>query len=909
MGKSGRLPGSTNERREGETYQPVVPLRVLHDTQPVSSDPDTWEPPVREHKGSPTQKAAGGGENLRMGGESQGEPLNQQEAKTWEYRRVGRRDVCPPTDQTELREFLQTYENPNTLLDLEKRVRPPRRVDVRRITDVSDLEGRHANRDHPKSCAPVRVYTTYSKLSLFCPIQIGNSTVHALLDTGAGINMANTRYINSLVKGKPAPASPSPDITVTRGNLTVRVADGKMWKLTQKAEINYLVRGKQFRNTFWLSPDLKEDMLMGMPGLRAQNVSINIGRDPQQDSITLRDHGVTVSLVHFPHGISSTKLNLIADEYVKVPAGTGRYVRVVVEDGGVRWPRGSTLTGLVRPPVARHYSALPMESINSIKDDGSTVIFVKNHLGTARVITPSNVLGQFQPAQVQTRCDKGGNAYLYPSANGTLHTRVDYVDLHTQAVISEPAPVAPISAIPVAVRKVTYDEGTVTEHTIKLQGPDQLQYALANNIALADPDKVEEAMDARVSGPDPSVTQGYTWRDVTINPALSPQDTDLVVRLLKKHSEFFQSLQQTYPNPKLPEWTQLHIRLKEGATPWQARSYPLSEYKRLKMREKIRFQLKTGMIRHSSSQYASPAFLVAKSGGDFRLVQDMRLLNANIEKNCWPIPRIDEIVDKMHGSKYYTSIDLADGFHQIGIDEDSRKYTAFITEDGLYESNTLSMGLSVAPNWFQYCMDRILGGMGSPAEAAPPVAEGAPEAERPPNLIGGDCFIYIDDCLVFSRTLKEHLEKLDRVITRLSSFGLRAKATKVSVAMNSLEFLGFTLSEDGRAPSRKKVQAILDIPRPSGRKAKSQIQAIIGMAGYYRKHYQAFEEVIEPLRGLTATSADPDRDWGGAHDEALARFKRLLMTHPVLAYPDFDQPFMVKVDASKTHVAGVLSQM
>ena len=128
------------------------------------------------------------------------------------------------------------------------------------------------------------------------------------------------------------------------------------------------------------------------------------------------------------------------------------------------------------------------------------------------------------------------------------------------------------------------------------------------------------------------------------------------------------------------------------------------------MKEILDGQLRKGMISHSQSPYASPAFLVPKPGGKFRCVVDMRLLNKHVEKSTWPIPRIYEILDKLAGSNYYSSLDLVDGFHQCPLHEDSRKYTAFITQVGTFEYNTTPMGLISSPNHFQFVMQTILAG-------------------------------------------------------------------------------------------------------------------------------------------------------------------------------------------------------
>lgn len=332
------------------------------------------------------------------------------------------------------------------------------------------------------------------------------------------------------------------------------------------------------------------------------------------------------------------------------------------------------------------------------------------------------------------------------------------------------------------------------------------------------------------------------------------------------------------------------------------------------MKEILEGQLKKGMIRHSNSSYASPAFLVTKGGNrGYRLVVDMRVLNQHLEKSSWPIPRMHEIVDKMHGASYFTSLDLSSYFHQLPISEESRKYTAFITDEGLFEDLVVPMGLSTAPNHAQYVI-RVLGGMFSEGEVAKAtgIPQGAVKRTGPrakPSLVGTDCYVYIDDVLIWSRTLEEHVEKLERVIERLMLFDLRAKAPKCHIAVKELLFLGTMLGQKGRWPNPEKTAAIDAIPIPSGRNAKSQILAILGLAGFYRIHIKDFEAIVDPLRNLTKAGVNAGREWSSVHTHCLNKLKSAFKSAPILAHPDFDQPFVVKTDSSKTHVGAILGQI
>ena len=183
-------------------------------------------------------------------------------------------------------------------------------------------------------------------------------------------------------------------------------------------------------------------------------------------------------------------------------------------------------------------------------------------------------------------------------------------------------------------------------------------------------------------------------------------------KFVTKWKHFFNPIGEgeAYPNEKLMPFATQEILLNEGVRPFRMRQYPVSQAKRTILMEIIRKQLEKNMIRVSSSPFASSAFLVPKSNGKSRLVVDFRKLNSSIQHHSWPIPVMSHIIDKLGGNSHFSSMDLVDGFHQCPLAENSKKYTAFITEAGLYEYNVTPMGLKTSPNHFQYMVDSVLSG-------------------------------------------------------------------------------------------------------------------------------------------------------------------------------------------------------
>ena len=263
------------------------------------------------------------------------------------------------------------------------------------------------------------VYTAFSQLALYCPVRIGQVETHALVDCGAGINLANSSYIAKIVSefGKDR-------IKVERGRLVVRVADGKNWVLNRKATIRYEVGGQLFVQDYWLSPDLKEDMLLGMPSLRAQEVSLHIGLKAGTDVLHLRRSGVDVALSHFPYGVQTGDLPLKSVEAVTIPRGRGAWVRVGLDNSrGLLWPRERELTGIVSPTRVQGYGCHAMESVNSIQRS-VTSIFIKNHTDRDNMIHVGEEVARLQPMLFETEKDGQGRDYLYEGARGTLHPKL-----------------------------------------------------------------------------------------------------------------------------------------------------------------------------------------------------------------------------------------------------------------------------------------------------------------------------------------------------------------------------------------------------------------------------------------------------------------------------------------------------
>ena len=316
------------------------------------------------------------------------------------------------------------------------------------------------------------------------------------------------------------------------------------------------------------------------------------------------------------------------------------------------------------------------------------------------------------------------------------------------------------------------------------------------------------------------------------------------------------------------------------ARPIKQPPYRVSQKQKMEIESQIQTMLEQDVIKVSSSPWSSPVVLVKKKDGTTRFCVDYRKLNAVTRKDSYPLPRIDDALDALSGSKYFTTLDLQSGYHQVAMDTDSIEKTAFISHAGLYEYNVMSFGLTNAPPTFQRLMQRVLHG-----------------------LDWKICLVYIDDVIIFSRTFEEHLSRLTAVFDRLREANLKLKPSKCHFANSSVDFLGFVVSSEGILPDPGKLHAVETFPVPSSVK---EVRSFLGLCNYYRRFVKDFAKIASPLNRLTRKSVP--FVWDPCCDAAFQDLKNRLCSPPILAYPDFFQPFHLHTDASKSALGYVLGQ-
>ncbi len=292
--------------------------------------------------------------------------------------------------------------------------------------------------------------------------------------------------------------------------------------------------------------------------------------------------------------------------------------------------------------------------------------------------------------------------------------------------------------------------------------------------------------------------------------------------------------------------------------------------------------LRLGVIEPSRSLWSSPIVMVPKPDGTLRFCNDFRRLNEVSEFDGYSMPRVDELLDRLGGTRYISTLDLTKGYWQVPLTEEAKPKTAFSTPSGHWQYRVLPFGLHGAPATFQRMMDILLRPHQSYAAA------------------------YLDDVVVHSESWEEHLAQLRRVLLELRRAGLTANPRKCHLALFEARYLGFQVGRGLIRPQEKKVTAILSAPQPT---TKTQVRAFLGLAGYYRCFIPNFSSLASPLTDLTRKGQPEKVPWGPEEEEAFQRVKTALTSEPILRAPDFSCPFLVQTDASDTGLGAVLSQV
>jgi hypothetical protein len=323
-----------------------------------------------------------------------------------------------------------------------------------------------------------------------------------------------------------------------------------------------------------------------------------------------------------------------------------------------------------------------------------------------------------------------------------------------------------------------------------------------------------------------------------------------------------------------------HVIDTGDAQPINTVPHTMPHHLRPVLREELDNLLEQEIIEPSNSEWAAPIVYVRKKDGSWRLCVDFRKLNLVAKVCVYPLPRINDVFTILQGSRYFSTLDLAKGFWQIKLADESKGKTGFTTVFGQYQFKRLPFGLATSPGAFQHAMNTVLTGL---------------------NWV--HCMVYIDDVLIYSHSFDQHMAYLDEVLKRLCEANLKVKLSKCEFVRTECHYLGHKLNSLGMGPDPAKVQAIASLEPPDNLK---DLETFLGKVVYYGRFIDHLSTIAKPLFDLKKKNTV----WRFEEEEerAFIRLRDSLTTAPVLRHPDFDKPFIVQTDASGYGLGAVLVQ-
>ena len=356
---------------------------------------------------------------------------------------------------------------------------------------------------------------------------------------------------------------------------------------------------------------------------------------------------------------------------------------------------------------------------------------------------------------------------------------------------------------------------------------------------------------------------------------LSKDRRNTILKLLLQYEDLFDgTLGEFHTNP-------VHLDLKVGAVPKHHKPFPVAKIHEVTLKKELERLCKIGVLRKcSNSVWATPTFIIPKKNGTVRFISDFRYLNKCLVRRPYPIPKIADVLQKLEGIKFATSLDLNMGYYTVRLDLESQKLCTIITPWGKYQYLRLPMGVNVSPDIFQEKMSDLMSGL---------------EFVR----------TYLDDLLIISNSsFEDHLQQLKVVLQRLRRVGLKVNAEKSSFFAPEIEYLGYMLTKDGIKPVQKKVQAVLDLQPPTTLK---QLRSLLGMVQFYRDMWKRRSHILAPLTDLVGVGKKKLK-WTEVHQKAFDDMKKVMAKETILTYPNFNEVFEIHTDASDRQLGAVISQ-
>ena len=326
------------------------------------------------------------------------------------------------------------------------------------------------------------------------------------------------------------------------------------------------------------------------------------------------------------------------------------------------------------------------------------------------------------------------------------------------------------------------------------------------------------------------------------------------------------------------------IEIEEGSVPHREGARRMTPHKSEACRKKIEMLMEYDMIEQSKSPWACGVVMAKKKRGQFRFCWDFRYLNAVTIKDAYPIPRIDESLSKLGDAKFFTTLDLGSAFWQVPLRKQDREKTGFTCELGLFQWKRMPFGLCNATATFQRLMAQALTSV----------------TKKYGNLI----MCYVDDVVIATPTLEDHIERLEEVFSCMKQAGLKCKPSKCEILRDSIKYLGRLVDKHGVRPDPEAVEAVLTWKVP---KTDTQLMSFLGFANYYREFIKGYADKIYSMQRLMRNKGKKFT-WTDEAQVSFENIKRELCEAPVLGMPTEKGMFVLETDASVVAISGILHQ-